>query len=58
MTVNLSDPDLESTSTNGDSSIKIVDGKILLGVKKEDGTHEWTTGLSSAGISANKITAG
>lgn len=58
MTVNLTDPDLESTSVDGSSSLKIVDGKILFGKKKEDGTNEWTTGLSSKGISANKITAG
>ena len=58
MTVNLSDPDLESTSTDGSSAIKIVDGKILFGKKKENGNNEWTVGMSSKGISANKITAG
>jgi hypothetical protein len=56
--VDLTNPDLESTSVDGSSAIKIVDGRILLGKKKEDGTNEWTTGLSSEGISANKITAG
>lgn len=57
MTVNLSDPDLESTSIDGASAIKIVDGKILFG-KKNNGKNEWTVGMSSKGISANKITAG
>lgn len=57
MAVSLSNPDLESISTDGSSCVKIVDGKILFGKKTPTG-NEWTIGMSVDGISANKINAG
>jgi hypothetical protein len=59
MTVNLTNnPVLESSSVDGSSSIKVIDGKILFGTENDEGEKSWTVGMSSKGISANKITAG
>lgn len=59
MTVNLTrNPVVESTSLDGSSAIKIIDGKVLFSTEDDSGDKTWTVGLSSAGISANKITAG
>jgi hypothetical protein len=59
MTVNLTgNPVLESTSADGSSAVKIIDGKVLFGTESEEGEKTWTVGMSSKGISANKITAG
>jgi hypothetical protein len=58
MTVSLTNkPVIESVSVDGSSAVKIIDGKILFSEDSEEG-KTWTVGMSSKGISANKITAG
>ena len=58
MTVNLTNkPVIESTSIDGSSAVKIIDGKILFSIDGDEG-KTWAVGMSSKGVSANKITAG
>lgn len=59
MTVNLTNnPKLESYSIDKSSGLQIIDGKILFNTTDSNGDKKWTVGMSSSGISANKITSG
>lgn len=58
--VDLSDPVVESTSSDLASRLLVVDGKVLIGevTNPETGDVQWKTGLSSKGISASLLTTG
>jgi hypothetical protein len=58
MTVNLSNPKLESESIDKSSKLIIVDGKLLIADTSTPGQEVWKTGISSKGISADLMTAG
>jgi hypothetical protein len=56
--INIKDAIFTSSNEDGTEAMLIVDGKILFAEGDDADTLSWKTGLSSQGISANKITAG
>ena len=58
MAVNLSNPKVESISSDNSSVLMVADGKILIGTRNKDNEMDWKTGISSAGIAAELLTAG